>query len=320
MPAQQTYESEHSVRVLAPARTLFDIVTDVVNWPRVLPPMVHVEPLTDDGSDPAFQVWATAKDEIRSWVSGHEADRDRLVVAFRQRISPPPLASMNSVWSVDRVSDEESVVRIHHEFRLLTDDPAATRWIRQAIHHNSEHELHALKEGVERAGRQPDLAFSFEDGIEVSGALEDVYDFVRDAGEWPTRLPHVARVDLRETTRDVQVLEMDTRAVDGSTHTTRSVRVCFPHEKIVYKQQVLPWLLTVHTGQWLFTRTAAGVSATSRHTVVINPDAVTPVLGQDATLADARAFVRRAVGANSAATLQHAKEYAERRAGLRVAR
>ena len=54
------------------------------------------------------------------------------------------------------------------------------------------------------------------------------------------RLPHVARVVLTEDTPGLQFLEMDTRTKDGSTHTTKSVRVCFPDTRIAYKQITLP--------------------------------------------------------------------------------
>jgi aromatase len=48
--------------------------------------------------------------------------------------------------------------------------------------------------------------------------------------------------------------------------------------------------------------------------VALKRSAVTTVLGEDATVRDARAYVREALGANSRATLALAKEYAEGRA------
>jgi aromatase len=108
---------------------------------------------------------------------------------------------------------------------------------------------------------------------------------------------------------------MDTRTKDGSVHTTRSVRVCQPHRRIVYKQVVLPALMTLHTGHWLIEERAAGqLSVTSRHTVRINTARIAEVLGADADLASARAFVRTALSGNSLATLNHAKTYAEGKA------
>ncbi|HEU5109242.1 MAG TPA: cyclase, partial [Micromonosporaceae bacterium] len=105
--------------------------------------------------------------------------------------------------------------------------------------------------------------------------------------------------------------EMDTRAKDGSTHTTKSYRVTFPHRKIAYKQVTLPGLMTLHTGYWTLVDTEDGVAASSQHTVVINTANITKYLGEQATVADAKEYVRAALSTNSRATLGHAKEYAE---------
>lgn len=48
---------------------------------------------------------------------------------------------------------------------------------------------------------------------------------------------------------------------------------------------------------------------TATHTVAIDPTAAGAVLGTDSTLAQARSYVREALGANGKATLVHAGEY-----------
>ena len=127
-------------------------------------------------------------------------------------------------------------------------------------------------------------------------------------------MPHVARVRLTETTPGLQVLNMDTRTRDGATHTTESIRVCFPHRRIAYKQTTLPALMTLHTGYWEFTEDDQGwTTATSQHTVMIDSEKITQVLGPGAGVTEARSFIREALGNNSRATLRHAKEYAEAR-------
>ncbi|WP_218016126.1 aromatase/cyclase, partial [Thermobifida fusca] len=142
---------------------------------------------------------------------------------------------------------------------------------------------------------------------------KDLFDFINRADLWAERLPHVARVELTEDTPGLQILEMDTRSTDGTTHTTRSVRVCLDNQRIVYKQLVLPALLSLHTGRWTFVEDGDSTIATSQHTVVINTDRITDVLGAGADLAQARKAVREALGANSRATLGLAKAYVEER-------
>ncbi|NEC93310.1 SRPBCC family protein, partial [Streptomyces sp. SID12501] len=142
-------------------------------------------------------------------------------------------------------------VRLLHDYRAIDDDPASLAWIDEAVDRNSRTELAALKTNVELAHAAEDLTFSFEDTVQIDGSAKDVFDFVNRADLWPERLPHVAVVRLTEDTPGLQELEMDTtHSKDGATHTTKSYRVTFPHEKIAYKQTVLPALMTLHTGYW----------------------------------------------------------------------
>ena len=74
--------------------------------------------------------------------------------------------------------------------------------------------------------------------------------------------------------------------------------------------------LSRQIGQLSRVSTEAGTvqTATSRHTVLLDPAAVDEgVLGTDKTVADARSFVRDALGTSSLATLNHAKAFAEQR-------
>jgi aromatase len=116
------------------------------------------------------------------------------------------------------------------------------------------------------------------------------------------------------------VLTMHTRTADGSVHKTTSVRIAFPRHRIVYKQLVLPALLNVHAGRWQITSDGEDVVVHSEHTVVIKAEAIASVLGEQATVEDARTFIRQALGRNSTTIMEHAKAYAEgKRAGGPVA-
>jgi len=72
--------------------------------------------------------------------------------------------------------------------------------------------------------------------------------------------------------------------------------------------------MTMHTGHWLINeQDDGGLAVTSRHTVRINTENITRILGETAALGDAREFVRNALSANSLATLGFARTYAEQR-------
>lgn len=309
-----TRNVEHEVVVAAPADAVYRLIADVEEWPRLFPPTVHVDRVEQWGTSERIRIWATANGEAKTWTSRRELDPAARTIHFRQEVPSPPVGAMGGSWVVEPLPGTGCRVRLLHDYRAAADDdPGSLAWLDRAVDRNSTAELSALKVNAELSTGAGELLFSFEDTVRTTGSAEDVYDFINEAQRWEDRLPHVARVVLREDTPGLQLLAMDTRTADGSVHTTESVRVCFPHRKIVYKQTVVPALMTLHTGHWALTETGDGVAVTSRHTVVINPANVPKVLGEAATTADAREFVRNALSTNSTATLGHAKEYAEAR-------
>lgn len=310
----ETQVVEHEITVAAAASAVYGLIADVAQWPRIFPPTIHVDTLERSEGEERIRIWATANDEVKNWTSRRTLDPVALRIEFRQEVSSPPVAAMGGTWIIEQLDAGQSRVRLLHDYRAIDDDPDALAWIDAAVDRNSRSELAALKRNIEAvAGDQApeDLLLSFEDTIHVAGRRQDVYDFLNEAQEWQERLPHVARVELTEDVPGLQVLEMDTRTKDGSTHTTRSVRVCFAPERIVYKQIGLPALMTLHTGFWRLVEEDGGVAVTSQHTVVINPATVEGVLGAGADVARAREFVQTALSTNSRATLGYAKDYAE---------
>ncbi|TMR04908.1 cyclase [Actinomadura soli] len=316
MPPPGTRETEHEIMVRAPAAKVYQLIAEVENWPRIFPPTVYVDSEERHGRDERIRIWATANGEAKNWTSRRRLDPDALRIDFRQEVSRPPVAAMGGAWVIEPSSDRaapETRVRLLHDYRAEDDDPDKLAWIDRAVDGNSHAELAALKAHAELEPGTGGLLMTFSDDVWVDGRAADVFDFLNEARHWPRRLPHVERVSLREDTPGQQLLTMDTRTKDGSTHTTTSVRVCLPHTKIVYKQIHVPPLMTLHTGEWELTPEDGGVRATSWHTVMINEANITKILGPEAGLPGARDFVRSALSANSLATLRHAKDYAERR-------
>ncbi|SEG87461.1 aromatase [Actinacidiphila yanglinensis] len=323
MPQRGTHETEHTITVAAPATAVYQLLADVGNWPRIFAPTLYVDHLERSGQQERIRVWATANGEPKSWTSHRTLDPRALRIDFRQEVSAPPVARMAGTWIVEPRGEDAAEVRLLHDYRAVDDSPEGLEWIDRAVDRNSRTELEGLRANVERAHRDAELTFTFEDVVHIDGSVRDVYDFVNDAGQWEHRLPHVARVRLTEDTPGLQTLEMDTRAQDGSTHTTKSHRVCLPPHRIAYKQVTLPALLSLHTGLWTFTETTettgtgegsagrTGVAASSRHTVVLDRDAISGVLGPEADVAAARDYVRTALSANSRATLDLGRAYAE---------
>jgi aromatase len=313
MSQQSLREVQHEITVSAPAAAVYRLIADVKNWPQIFPPTIYVDQVAQSEYEERIRIWATANGEAKNWISRRTLDPEGLRIEFRQEVSTPPVASMGGTWVIESLSPVESRIRLWHDYTAVDDDPGSLQWIDEAVERNSLSELAALKGNVELAHASAELAFSFEDTIQIDGSAKDVYDFINEANLWPDRLPHVATVRFEQSTAGLQTLEMATRTKDGSTHTTKSYRVCFPHQRIAYKQVTLPALMTLHTGCWTFREDDQGVAAASQHTVVINAENIARILGAHATVADAKKYLHGALSTNSRATLGFAKSYTEQK-------
>jgi aromatase len=309
---ERVHRTTHSVEVAAPAGVVYGLISNAVQWPLFFPPNVHVERLEFDGRDERLRMWAVANGQVRSWLSRRVQDPETRRIDFRQQHPQAPVETMNGSWTVRERPGGTSLLTLLHDFTVIGDRPEGVAWTELAVDTNSTAELEQLKRLAERWTRLDELVLSFEDAVRVKGPAELVYDFLYRVGDWPELVPHVARLDLTEDAPGVQVMAMDTRTADGATHTTESVRICFPHAgRIVYKQTRTPALMEAHTGEWSVLPDESGVTVVSQHSVVLREEAVERVLGEGADLARARRYVREALGRNSTATLNLAKRHAE---------
>ncbi|MET8830758.1 aromatase/cyclase [Streptomyces sp. NPDC004610] len=304
-------EVTHRIDVPSGPEAAYRIVADVSLWPLYFPPTVRAERLSFDGREEQLRIWALADGELRTWRSRRLLDPVRHRVEFHQSHPRPPVAEMGGAWSVEERPGGCTVVLDHH-YRAVDDDPAHLARIERAVEHNSTAELENLRRAVVRSGEEAELLLEFTDTETVHGPLSEVYDFLHDAAKWPERLDHVAALELREDSEGLQYLRMDTKAPDGSVHTTVSGRVCERDRRIVYKQTTLPPVLQAHNGEWLFAETEPGtVRVTARHQVLLSPEGIAALPEPPASLDAARAAVRAALGGNSRATMARARAFVE---------
>src|SRR6187399_2251470 len=185
-------EVEHEIVVAAPAEAIYDLIASPESWPRIFPPTIYVERLERSGnSEEHLHIWATANGQVRDWTSRRVLSPDERRIDFRQAVSPAPIAAMGGSWIVEPLDDGRSRLRLSHDFRVIDDVPADLARISEAVDTNSRSELTALKQNLERATEAADLTFSFEEGVHIDGAPQDVYDFINEADQWPERHPHV---------------------------------------------------------------------------------------------------------------------------------
>ncbi|WP_331723528.1 aromatase/cyclase (plasmid) [Streptomyces sp. NBC_00868] len=312
MSGERVHHKTYTVDVTAPAGVVYGLIADTTQWPLIVPPSVHVERLDFDGTEDRFQMWVTANGQVKSWFSRRAMDPVARRVDFRQETPAAPALAMGGRWSVDELGATRSRLTLDHDFTVAEDRPDDAAWLARATDTNSRAELDRIKETAENWASLDDLLLTFEDRVTVKAPPELVYSFLYGVDDWPAHLPHVSRVNLTEDVPGIQLLSMDTLTGDGSRHTTESVRICFPHAyRIVYKQTATPRLLAAHTGEWSLFPDETGVTAVSRHSVLLREEAIAEVLGPDADIAQARAYVREALGRNSVATLGRAAQHAE---------
>lgn len=312
MPTLEDNRTVHEIEIDAPADVVYRIIADAEGWPRRFAPAVHVERTPLGADTERLWIWATGAGVVRAWSSIRTLDEERRFVSFQREVSAPPVKSMGGTWTATPVANGRTRLLLTHEFQALDDDPEQTAWIAESTDQNSSAELADIKRLAEDRSERADLEFSFEDSMVVHGEAGDVYEFLYDAAKWPQRLPHVAELRLvEEEGSGMQQMSMWTRASDGTTHLTESVRICFPANRLVYKQTVTPALIAAHTGEWVIEPADGGVLVRSRHAIVLNGQALGAYPPAGTTWGSTRDFVRASIGGNSLATLRSAKEFVE---------
>ncbi|GAA3343178.1 SRPBCC family protein [Amorphoplanes nipponensis] len=310
-------EALETVAVAAPADAVFGLITDVRRWPQLFRSLVHtrIGP-GDGGATDVVHCWGVrGPDAVRAWTARRWIDAEALTVDFDNEPPPPGVRAQHGRWTVEPSGPGSCRVTLSHAFDCGDDVPGhlADRTAAEFARHSAG-QLAELKQAAERGVELDQLIIGWEDTLFVSGDAADAWVVLWEAGRWPERIPHVSRLALSEPEPGVQFFDMDTATPDGRAHTTRSVRIGFPHDLIVYKQITLPPMLEAHTGHWRFEQTPEGVLLGARHTVTLKKSAL-DMLGPGTTVPAARRYARKVLGTNSMKNLQIAKAYAEERAG-----
>ncbi|MFI8327327.1 SRPBCC family protein [Streptomyces sp. NPDC085529] len=311
MPARRQHRMTHDVRVAAPASAVYALIADPLKWPCLLSPNVHVERLEPDGERERLRIWALMDDRVTSWISWRRLAPGQLRVEFGQERPAPLLHSMTGSWSVRSRGEHDTRLVLDHDFSVVDDRPDSVAWAERVTDRTSRIELAELKSIAERWTVLDELMFSFQESVRVEGPPELVYDFLYRVGDWPQLVPHVTRVDLVEESPGVQRTTVHTQGEAGA-HTSRSVRICFPHAgRIVYKETPGRPLPRTHIGEWVVLPDETGVTVLAQHHVLLDEAGIAAVLGEGTSIAQARGHVRQTLRNESLALLALAKRHAE---------
>ncbi len=308
--------AQDSIVAKASADVAFELVEDIVRWPQFFSHVVHIERTPVGRHDDLVDIWALrGEDMVHHWKARRTVDRSTMTITTTRESAEPPFIDFGAAWTFEALATDEVRITLRHDYTLRPDTRATPADVAKEMEKHAARQLEELKSAAERIDELRHLVVDFEDPLFVCGEVEDAYEVLYRCDLWPERLSHVARLELTESTPNIQFFDMDTTTSDGRPHTTRSVRVCLPYGLIVYKQIKTPPLLEVHTGHWRFTPTSEGLIVGARHTVTINPARLS-LLGPDTTIQDARRYLRRVLSANSMTNLRLAKTFAEERAGF----
>ncbi|WP_329572811.1 aromatase/cyclase [Kitasatospora sp. NBC_01266] len=311
MSAQRVHATQHSVRVAAPAGVVYGMLADARRWPVFLPSHVHVERMDFDGVEEQLRVWDVGTDQVRSSLARRVLDPQARSIEFEQREVAWPGTSTTGSWTVEPQGEDRSLVTLRQDRPWTAGDASGPG--AEALERDAREQLAHIREMAEHWDKLDELLLSFEDSVHVQGPPELVYDFLYRIEDWVDMIPHVEWSSVTEDQPGVQVAALSTCAEEtGETVTVEAVRLCFPHAgRIVYKETVTAELIAAHSGEWYLVPDESGVRVVSAHHVMLREEAVEPVLGAGACLADARRYVREWLGGASTEALGLAKWHAE---------
>ncbi|WP_406346652.1 SRPBCC family protein [Streptomyces sp. NBC_00648] len=307
---------EHQAQLAAPAHRAYRLVADVTRWPVLFPPCLAARVLESDRDSERIRLWAIVGTDVRSWTSLRLFDEERLRVDFRQEAPGPPVEWMSGQWHFEETGVDRTRLVLGHEWSV-SGTPGQERGVAEALDRNSRAEVASVAQWAELAHPLEELVFRVSEETVIHSSPQQVYDFLYRADLWPERVAHVAGLDLEESADAdadgalVQTLDMRTRTDDGSVHATQSVRLCFPYERIAYKQTTVPRGLRGHSGEWVLTPVVGGTRITAHHQVALDPVAVEEVFGPGISLAAARQRAGALLSGNSMRTLEGCRRHTE---------
>lgn len=313
-----TDEIAHEVLVQAEPDLVYHLLERVQDWPHAFGSTVHVDVLLEERNTQLFRLWALVHGQVRDWTTRRALDPATHRIDFQQIVPVAPVASISGQWSVCRAPRGMSSVTLTQRFSSVAGDPGALARIRRTVEHIGGTKLGELKQIAELGIDRRELRFSFCDAEMVQGRASAMFELIRRVDTWPNWVPHVRRVELVEEPGGVQHVDMEARSADGSTRVTSWTRLCFPDCRAIVAKQVRPaGLVTTHTALWEFEEDEGGAFTRAWHTVTLDRAGMSMMLGPDATVEQARAVIRRVLGAESLATLRCAKAVVESGGGAR---
>jgi aromatase len=304
-------KTNHAVEVQCGADIAFAMCVDVSSWPWIFPPCLDAQVVAESDEQQTIALTAKANDQIFSWQSVRQIDREKRRIGFAQARPSPLVKYMKGEWSVDQAGPK-CIINLSHEFEVADDvanrvpnvstQSEAMAFMVETVENNSAKELAAIKKELERSFWRHE----FSEAMLIKHSPGAIFQLLRDAANWPWLLPHCEGVDMIYEDPHYQEFIMRVRVGDIEER-IRSIRMLRPN-LIEYFQPAPPPPLKEHQGRWTLRETEAGVEVTSWHSVVLNE-----AHWKNCSVDDAKQKVEMAINRNSLGTMRAIAEKLEGR-------
>ncbi|MCA8277169.1 SRPBCC family protein [Burkholderia sp. AU30280] len=257
----QLSESSSIVCNAAPER-VFGIIRDSARWPELFEPCRAVTHLRKDDGGEHIRVCATVNGLEMEWESRRTFLPDVYGIDV-ESVKPMALVrDMATSWRVIVVNQQQSLLVLEHVFTLadpvagvvdgVDDNAAAEAFVRRAIRSNSLRELRSIKAATEQPDlpREPSRAFSTMHAIVCDAPAQNVYDALKDVGNWPLIIDACTSATVVSREHDAEVVRID--AIQGGLPVSWETHRTYRPEifRIDFHLRVPMPLLERMGGQW----------------------------------------------------------------------
>ncbi len=286
-PLQRKRNLSHSIVCEAPAKFIYELITNPENFPDIYPACIAARSLEKDGNSELLEIEANQNGKDVSWKARRNYYPDILRVDFSLPIPMPLLKSMSGTWRIVPLTENSCVLNAVRQYELA-DNVSGIREEINTLKEASDFMAAFIDENIASemlsirsfASRKQATFLKFSSSSFLPFSPDMVYQAFADAKYWPDILPHCQEVDIIYDDRENQEFIMQIQTPVGTEH-FRSIRRCDVDDlSINYFQPRTPEVLNKHSGSWLFRSSPGGTCITSEHTVNIRPDICTEKFGQ----------------------------------------
>lgn len=271
----EVYHASYNIVCENSAEKVFSFIADPLHWPNLFKACVSVENLTFENGWQNVKIHANQAGHHVSWVTRRKINNEALLIDYELVDPMPYTKAMKGRWRVVPLSPVRCLLAVDRSW--LIDDNISNfdnniktqeekiNFINQFINTNTRQEM---KELAFISKDHTNAPFFIETKIDVDVDAEKIYQFLKNAEEWPSFVPHCQALHVKFNDGVYQELFLDVKTSANDYEIFRTFRICNNEKKIISFVQVEPpHLLKLHHGSWNVVSTRTGARVTCLHFV-----------------------------------------------------